>query len=480
MEWNTGDPVDDILIAPHASITEALARLEEAGTGALPLCTSGRKLVGLLTDGDVRRAVLRGVSLEDPCGTIANANPVTSGAISSGEALYLMTRHDINHLPVVDESGVLINFLRRKDLVSEGDIAESANRRLASLVIDPDASITEAIAHLDKAGTGALALCKPSGKLVGLLTDGDIRRAILRGISLDGPCEAIAVPNPITAPESISRRSALALMTRHDVDHLPLIDVQRHLVQFLLRRELVVEAQPDLSAVIMAGGYGKRLLPLTEGIPKPMLPVGDRPLLERTIQQLRRSGIRDVSLTTHHLSESIRHHFGDGEAFGVSISYADEDQPLGTAGGLNLVKRPSGPFLVINGDILTYVPFNEMLSFHQKYHADMTVGVRKYEVQVPFGVVECDDVRITRLREKPSLVFFINAGIYLLEPAARDRIPKDVRFDMTDLIKALLDDGRTVVGFPIVEYWRDVGQHEEYRQAQKDVQGLGIRKSAGL
>ncbi len=201
-------------------------------------------------------------------------------------------------------------------------------------------------------------------------------------------------------------------------------------------------SRSDLSAVIMAGGYGKRLLPLTESVPKPMLPVGDRPLLELTIQQLRRSGIRDVNLTTHYLPESIVNHFGDGEGFGVRLNYLKEDHPMGTAGGLKQMKRPDGPFLVINGDILTGVPFQEMLAYHRKHRAVLTVGVRKYDMQVPFGVVECEDVRITKLQEKPSLSFFINAGTYLLEPSAWDYIPEGRPFDMTDLIQKLLDAGR--------------------------------------
>ena len=200
-----------------------------------------------------------------------------------------------------------------------------------------------------------------------------------------------------------------------------------------------------------------------------MLPVGDRPLLELIIQQLRRSGIHDVHLTTHYLPESIMNHFGDGENFGVSLNYCREDNPLGTAGGLKQMKRPSGPFLVINGDILTGVPFREMLTYHRRHHAVMTVGVRKYDVQVPFGVVECEDVQITSIQEKPSLNFFINAGTYLLEPSAWDYIPEGQRFDMTDLIRTLLGAGQSVTSFPITEYWIDVGRHEDYQKAQDDV-----------
>jgi NDP-sugar pyrophosphorylase family protein len=151
------------------------------------------------------------------------------------------------------------------------------------------------------------------------------------------------------------------------------------------------------------------------------------------------------------------------------LNYLKEDNPLGTAGGLKLMKKPETPFLVINGDILTGVPFREMLNFHRKYRAILTVGIRKYDVQVPFGVVECDEVSVTHIREKPSLNFFINAGIYLLEPSACDYIPDGERFDMTDLIQKILDSGQPVVSFPIMEYWLDVGQHEDYQKAQEDV-----------
>jgi dTDP-glucose pyrophosphorylase/predicted transcriptional regulator len=462
--------LDKVVISPTATIEEAIARLDEAGTGALVLCSKGKKLYGLLTDGDIRRAVLRGIHLEEPCGKIASLQPVTAqGSISIGDALHLMNQHDINHLPLVDEEGELQDFLLRQDLVAEEDLKAGAGKRLDSVVILPGVSIVDAISRLDKAGTGALVLCSSGRKLYGLLTDGDIRRAILHGISLEGPCENIASRNPVTAQGSIPASDALHLMNMHDINHLPVVDAEGNIIEFLLRRDLVHEDHLNLSAVIMAGGYGKRLLPLTERVPKPMLPVGDRPLLERTIQQLRRSGLKEVNMTTHYLPENIIQHFGNGEAFGVRLSYSKEDQPLGTAGGLKLVKRADGPFVVINGDILTGVSFHEMLLYHRKHGAELTVGVRKYEVKVPFGVVECDDVRIKQLREKPSLTLFINAGIYLLEPSACDYIPDGEHFDMTDLIQKLLDVGRTVVSFPIMEYWLDVGRHEDYQQAQEDV-----------
>jgi dTDP-glucose pyrophosphorylase/predicted transcriptional regulator len=459
-----------LVISPDATIAEALARLDQAGTGALALCTDDGKLYGLLTDGDVRRALMQSLELDNPCGTIANRSPfIFRDHLPPAEALHLMDHHDIDQLPIVDHEGILRNVLVRKELIAEETFETGATQRLDSVIISPAASINEAIVQLDKAGTGALVLCSGGRKLYGLLTDGDIRRAILHGISLDDPCEKIASRAPVTAPCSILPEEILRLMNELDINHLPLVDDEGNVVKFHLRKDFVNEGQLQLSAVIMAGGFGKRLLPLTEQVPKPMLPVGDRPLLERTIQQLHRFGIRDVSLTTHYLPENIRQHFGDGEAFGVRLSYAQEDHPMGTAGGLKLMKRADGPFLVINGDILSGVSFEEMLAFHRKYGAEITVGVRKYEMQVPFGVVECEDVRITQLREKPSLTFFINAGMYLLEPSVCDYIPDGQRFDMTDLIQKLLDEGRPVVSFPIMEYWLDVGRHEDYQRAQDDV-----------
>ena len=457
----------DVALSPSATIGEALARLDKAGTGALALCANDRKLVGLITDGDLRRAILRSASLDEPCGSIANREPIMAvGPVDPRGALKTMNQHDINQLPVIDSEGVLVGFILRRDLGSEIEFETAAAQRLIDSTIPPEISIAEAIARLDKAGTGALLLCT-DGVLCGLLTDGDIRRAILVGKSLDEPCSTIASKRPVVAAHSISMSEALRLMNESDINHLPVVDGENRVVEFLLRKDLVTDAQLDLPAVVMAGGYGRRLMPLTERVPKPMLPVGNRPLLELIIEQLRRAGIHDVNLTTHYLPESISNHFGTGKDFGVNLHYVKEDNPMGTAGGLKLLKRPENAFLVINGDILTGVPFQEMLTYHRKHHAVLTVGVRKYDMQVPFGVVDCEDVRITGIQEKPLVNFFINAGTYLLEPSACDYIPDGRPFDMTDLIQALLDAGKTVVGFPIMEYWIDVGRHEDYQKAQE-------------
>ncbi len=352
---------------------------------------------------------------------------------------------------------------------------DAYRQRLASTLIDPGATITDAVQRLDLAGTGALLLGDSAGKLQGLLTDGDVRRALLRGVSFDQPCSSIATAEPVCVDEGALAAEALRIMNQREVNHLPVVDASGTLTGLLLRRDLVNDETVPVSAVIMAGGFGSRLRPLTNAVPKPMLPVGDRPLLERTIARLRDSGIRRVNVTTHHLADQIKSHFGDGEAMGVDIHYVSEERPLGTVGGLKLVDQLKEPVLVINGDILTGVNFGDLVGFHRKSGADATVCVRKYEVQVPYGVVDVDGIWLQGVREKPSVGFFVNAGIYLLEPGVQKYIPEGERFDMTDLIARLLADGRRVATFPIVEYWLDVGQPADYAQAQRDVETSRIR-----
>jgi NDP-sugar pyrophosphorylase family protein len=259
-------------------------------------------------------------------------------------------------------------------------------------------------------------------------------------------------------------------MNEADVNLLPVVDPKAGtIVDLLLRRDLVSEDQLTVAAVVMAGGFGTRLLPLTSDVPKPMLPVGDRPLLQRTIEKLRDAGIRRVNVTTHYLSEKISSHFGDGRSYGVEIAYVTEERPLGTAGGLALLAEQEGPLLVVNGDILCTMDFRDFVAYHQKNGADITVCVRKHDVKIPYGVVECDGPRLVKVKEKPSVSFLVNAGIYLLEPSVRRFIPPGERFDMTDLISRLLEHGRPVATYPIVGYWLDVGHHDDYRKAQMDV-----------
>jgi dTDP-glucose pyrophosphorylase len=354
---------------------------------------------------------------------------------------------------------------------------ELMSARLARVITDPDLSIADALARLEEAGTGMLLLARGDRRLVGVVTDGDIRRHILAGGRLEERCHGVANPAPLTGGPDTTPAEALALMNHGRefvVNQLPLIRPSGEIAELWLRSDFVTTAPVALSAVIMAGGYGTRLRPLTDDLPKPMLPVGDRPLLERTVRRLRDAGIQDVRVTTHYLGDRIASHFGDGKAFGVDITYLNEDRPLGTAGALALVNRPTGPLLVMNGDILTNLNFHALLAFHREHQADATVAVRKYDLTVPYGVLQCEGTRVKALQEKPTERFLVNAGIYLLEPTVLGCIPSGEHFDMTDLIQALLQQGRTVVSFPIVEYWLDIGRAEDYARAQADVETVRL------
>ena len=346
----------------------------------------------------------------------------------------------------------------------------------ALFCILPGSLIREAIACIDGNQKGIALVTDGERRLIGTVTDGDIRRAILRGKSLDTPVESIlehkagvhSNARPVTAPADTSRSILLDVMHERSVRQIPLLDSTDRVIGLVTMDDLIPNGRLPVQAVIMAGGFGTRLRPLTENMPKPMLPVNGRPLMERIIEQLQQAGIRSVNVTTHYKPEKIIDHFGDGRFFGVDLKYVSEKSPLGTGGALGLIPVPEEPTFVINGDILTRVDFRAMLAFHQENGADITVGVRRYEIQVPYGVLECDGAKVNSLQEKPRVSFLVNTGIYLLEPCVYQLIPRGEHFNMTDLIQWTLDAGRSVVTFPIHEYWLDIGQHEDYIRAQQE------------
>ena len=351
------------------------------------------------------------------------------------------------------------------------------NREIDQLLVRRTDPLLRAIQRIDKGGCGIAVVVDEQRRLISTITDGDVRRAILANRSLETSVAeflewgrtTLAHREPYAARAGTDQQELLRLMTAWSIRQLPLLDEGDAVVDLALLDELVpVPPETGLQAVVMAGGFGTRLLPLTQDLPKPMLPVGGRPVLEHIIAQLQQAGIRNVNVSTHYHPEKIIDHFGDGEAFGVKLKYVNEAQPLGTGGALGLLSRPSETQLVINGDILTQVDFGAMLSFHRAHTADMTVAVRRHEVQIPYGVIECDGTRVTRLAEKPMVPFLVNAGVYLLEPSVYEYITSGERFNMTDLIDWLLGAGRTVISFPIHEYWTDIGQHDDYERAQAD------------
>jgi dTDP-glucose pyrophosphorylase len=344
-------------------------------------------------------------------------------------------------------------------------------KQLDNVVIGPHETLREALRRVDAGGEGIALVVGERRKLLGTITDGDLRRATLNGLDMDSVTveSLIKKRKPITAVLGATSAELMKLMKKHGVRHIPLVDQGGHVKELALLRELALEDELPLTAVVMAGGFGTRMRPLTENVPKPMLPVGDRPVMEHVLEQLQKVGISHVSITTHYKPEAIVDHFGDGSRFGVEIDYVNEAEPLGTAGALGLLKTaPRGPLLVINGDVLTQVNFRSMLSYHVDHHADMTVGVRRFELQVPYGVVEMESSSVTRLDEKPTYRFFINAGVYLIEPGVLAHIKSSEHLDATELIDRLIAAGKNVVGFPIHEYWLDIGRPDDYARANKE------------
>ena len=339
-----------------------------------------------------------------------------------------------------------------------------------NLYVAEPTTLREVMQLIDRGSLGIAIEVDAQERFLRTITDGDLRRAILEGHNLNATLSELPQRKKpsVTAPSGTPRSEQLTIMLRETIRHLPLLNNDGTLADLALAEELVPAPMP-LQAVIMAGGFGTRLRPLTDNTPKPMLQIGGRPLMERTIENFQRAGIHRINVTTHYLPEKITQHFGNGERFGVELNYVAEDEPLGTAGALRLISDVDAPLLVINGDILTDVDFRALAKFHQENNAAMTVAVRQYDVEVPYGVIEADGGIVRGLREKPSFNFLVNAGIYLLEPSVRRHIPDGTRYDMTDLIDALLQNNETVVGFPITEYWLDIGKHDDFQQAQKDI-----------
>ena len=349
---------------------------------------------------------------------------------------------------------------------------------LNRVLVDPSKSIRKVMEGIGKA-FGLALVVDEDRHILGTVTDGDIRRAILAGVDLDQPVHVLLEQQrrphqhtkALTAPVGTPVARLLQIMADSTLRHIPLVNSEEQVEDVAILSELVKEYELPLTAVVMAGGQGSRLRPLTEDIPKPMLPLGDRPLLAHTVDQLRTAGIRRLNITTHYKGHLIEEHFGDGSDFGVDIRYVDEKEPMGTAGGLSLLEATDEPVLVINGDIVTKVDIRAMLDFHREHGADMTVAVRQEEFTIPYGVIEIDGVEITGISEKPALKHLINAGIYLLGPEACRRVPTGRHYDMTDLIHDLITGGMKVVSFPIQEYWLDIGQLDDYIRAQSELTG---------
>lgn len=338
-----------------------------------------------------------------------------------------------------------------------------------SLLIAPDTCIADAIRVID-AGSARITLVVDSERrLLGTVTDGDVRRGLIRQIGLNEPVSRIMNPNPKTLRREMGKEQALALFRDNDFLQIPLVDDAGHLLGVETYRDLLKVPVRDNWVFLMAGGYGKRLSPLTDDCPKPMLCLGGRPILESIIDRFVAAGFHKFYISVHYLADRVKDYFGDGSRFGVTIRYVEEEEPLGTAGALALLPEiESLPVIMMNGDILTHLEFSSLLAVHHEGSNDMTVCVREYDYQVPFGVMQMKDDEVVDIVEKPVYSFFVNAGIYVLSPDVVSNVKSGIPCDMPDLIRSRISQGKRVGIFTVHEYWLDIGRVEDFERAQRD------------
>ncbi len=330
--------------------------------------------------------------------------------------------------------------------------------------------MADTIAVIDKGALKLALVVDEDKKLLGVVTDGDIRRALIKHQSMSTEIINVMNVSPLVAKEGTSRISLLNIMKTKGLLAIPLIK-DNCLVGLETLQKLIGRQRYDNPVFLMAGGFGTRLKPLTDNCPKPLLKLGEKPILETILESFIASGFHQFYISTHYMPEAIKGHFGDGSQWGIEINYVHEDSPLGTGGSLGLLPEdlPDLPILMMNGDVLTKIDFEQLLSYHNEYQPVCTMCVREDEYKVPYGVVEADGTKITSLVEKPTHKYFINAGVYVVSREMVSSVNKNTRVDMTDLIEQRLDNSEFVSMFPVHEYWLDIGKMVDFYQAQKDV-----------
>lgn len=341
------------------------------------------------------------------------------------------------------------------------------------ILLPPNATIRRALEIIDSGSLKIALVADLAQKLLGTLTDGDIRRAILAGRGLDDSISEIYFRTPKTCGINDSKEKILQLAVAHKLYQIPIIDSDGLIVGIAEVDELLQHAQRTNKIVLMAGGLGTRLSPLTDTTPKPMLHVGNKPILETIIENFAKYGYTEIILSVNYKSHIIEEYFGDGAAYGVKIEYVHESKRMGTAGALALIRDSlNEPFFVMNGDLLTNINFEHMHDYHLSHDAIATMAVREYDFQVPYGVVNVSEGRILSIEEKPTHKFFVSAGIYMLSPQALALIPEDEFFDMPTLFEKLIASGGNAASFPIREYWLDIGRMSDYEKANNEYGGV--------
>ena len=340
-------------------------------------------------------------------------------------------------------------------------------------LISENSSIREALIRLDKLAQDATVfIVDGENTLLGAITDGDVRRGLIEGINASDSVTSVMNKTPRFVRNGENNIKQLIEFRDKNLQIIPVLnkadDRICNVINFRLHRSYL-----PIDAVIMAGGQGQRLRPLTENTPKPLLKVGETPIIERNIDRLAMYGIDDIYISVNYLGEQLEDYFGDGEKKGIRMGYLWEDQPLGTIGAISQVEEFNNDYiLVMNSDLLTNIDFENFFTDFLSHEADLSVLSLPYKVDVPYAVLETEDGRIKSLKEKPSYTYYSNGGIYLMKREVLNRIPKNSHFNATDLIEALIEEGKHVRSFPMVGYWLDIGNHDDFKKAQKDVEHI--------
>jgi dTDP-glucose pyrophosphorylase len=339
-----------------------------------------------------------------------------------------------------------------------------------------DATVHEIANNLDLSKLKISLVITPEDVLVGIVTDGDVRRGLLRGVNLDSPVSSIIKRKARVVPDSMDRESVMQMMKAKKILQIPIVNKDSKVVGLHVWDEFEdsITNKPN-KMIIMAGGFGTRLRPHTEDCPKPMLLVHNKPILERIILKAKSEGFSEFVFATYYLSEVIEDYFGQGDKWGINIEYIKEETPLGTSGALSLMEEiPEETFIVTNGDVLTDVSYAGVLDFHCSNLSTATMAIRQHEIKNPFGVVQIDGLKIVGFEEKPVQKMNVNTGLYVLEPEALEYIEKNVFFDMPSLFEKLRLNNKSVLAYPTYEDWTDIGSYTDLEKANGKIKDKNI------
>lgn len=344
-------------------------------------------------------------------------------------------------------------------------------------LITGNCTIKHALEIINNEGLHVAIVIDGEKRLLGMVTDGDIRRGLLSDLSLSDSVDTVMNSSPVTVKHGTSKEQLVDLMEEKQILSIPILNDLGQIVGLETLHSALIKKKFQHPVFIMAGGFGTRLKPLTDSCPKPMLQVGAKPILETVIDGFIKSGFVNFYISTHYMPELIKSHFGSGEHLGINITYVHEEKPLGTGGALGLVKEHLNntlPLIMINGDVLTNVDYKSLLEFHIENKADATMCVREYTYQVPYGVIEGCDGRIKSMVEKPIYRFFVNAGIYVVSQSVIHSVKKNEYIDMPTLLERHMEQKDNIHMFPVHEYWLDIGRMDDFNRAQVDIKTLEL------